>query len=319
MKKTIVLFITMITVAVLNAQEINFARVQDMAIWYNQSLKTDKENTLRINYRNVQLAGLIAYNSISAMVDVPIVKREQKQQEKGYFSVSFGAASDKSNQGILTNTNGLVGLSYAVPVAEEIYVAAGFQAVLGQSRFNSMGEGVFGDQLNKYGPISGALSADRYAAGWNYSHFKVNAGVSIFGKDEMTRWYVGVSALNLNKPFTDDNKSVEFKLPIGYSAQGGYTYINEAKDEIAGHMSLNWHGGAYRHFFYGSYLKMVDDEQPVMVGGGLGYRFEDAIVPAVEIQYQKMMLNISYDVNISSINAAGVRRNGLELMFRLNF
>lgn len=319
MKKLILLVIIAITSLSTYAQEINYARVQDMAIWYNQSLKTDKDNTLRLNYRNVQVAGMIAYNSISAMVDIPLVKREKKTEEKGYFNISLGAASDKSNQGIMNNTSGLLGVSYAVPIAEGVYVAAGFQGSFYQSRLNTSGDGVFGDQLSKYGPISGAISSDRFAAGWKYDHFRLNAGVSIFGKDEMSKWYFGVSALQLNQPYTDVLKIDEYKLPAGFSLQGGYTYFTEAKDEIGGHLSLNWQGGAYKHFFYGSFVKNVDDKQEIKVGAGIGYRFEDAVVPAIEVHYQKMLFNLSYDVNISSLNSAGVKRNGLELMLKLNF
>lgn len=308
-----------ITSLSIEAQEINYARIQDMAIWYNQSLKTDKENTLRLNYRNVQMAGLIAFNSISAMVDVPIVKKGDKQSEKGYFNVSVGAASDKSNQGILNNTSGVLGVSYAVPVADGIYVAAGFQGALYQSRLNTSGQGIFGDQLSKYGPINGAISSDRFAAGWKYDHLKFNAGVSIFGKDDVSKWYFGLSAQQLNKPYTDPLKTDEYQLPVGYSLQGGYTYILNEVDEIGGHISLNWQGGAYKHFFYGNYLKEVDAEQDIKVGLGLGYRFEDAAVPTVEVHYQKLIFNLSYDVNVSSINSAGIKRNGLELMFKLVF
>jgi len=57
-------------------QEINFSRVQDMAIWYNQSLKTDKQNSLKLNYRNVQYGGQIAYNSVAALFDMPLCPRK---------------------------------------------------------------------------------------------------------------------------------------------------------------------------------------------------------------------------------------------------
>ncbi len=56
-----------------------FSRVQDMAIWYNQSLKTDKQSSIKLNYRNVQYGGIIAYNSISAMVDMPLLSKAKKE------------------------------------------------------------------------------------------------------------------------------------------------------------------------------------------------------------------------------------------------
>ena len=131
------------------AQEINFSRVQDMTIWYNQSLKTDKLNSLKLNYRNVNYAGMIAYNSVAAMFDMPIISKAAKDKTNdSYFSISAGAASDKSNQGILSNTLGMLGLSYSIPLgSNETYVSAGFQAAYYDSKFNLNGvSNAFGDQ-----------------------------------------------------------------------------------------------------------------------------------------------------------------------------
>ena len=76
-------------------QEINFSRVQDMTIWYNQSLKTDKQNSLVLNYRSVTYGGQIAYNSVAAMVDLPLLSKDAKEKPNtGYFSVSAGAACE---------------------------------------------------------------------------------------------------------------------------------------------------------------------------------------------------------------------------------
>jgi hypothetical protein len=55
------------------------------------------------------------------------------------------------------------------------------------------------------------------------------------------------------------------------------------------------------------------------VGVGLGYRYDDAIIPNIELRYQKIIIGILYDVNISSISAAGIARNGLEMSLRMDF
>src|ERR1700761_3004757 len=136
MRKTYTLLILLAASGLARGQEINFSRVQDMTIWYNQSLKTDKENSLKLNYRSVQYGGQLAYNSVAAMYDMPLLSKAAKEKtNSGYFSMSVGAASDKSNQGILNNTLGLLGISYAVPIGRnETYLAAGFQAAYYQSQ-----------------------------------------------------------------------------------------------------------------------------------------------------------------------------------------
>lgn len=302
------------------AQEINFSRVQDMKVWYNQSLKTDKNNSLKLNFRNVQYEGVIAYNSISAMADIPLLSAPQKEKERsGYFSVSLGAASDKSNQGILTNTLGLAGISYAVPIgANETYAAAGFQAGYYQSRLNVGGLVAFGDQYDNYGPIEGKPSSDQFASGWSYKHLNMNAGVSVFSNAEYSKWYLGVSMMQINRPYTDENKTEAYRLNEALGVQGGYKYITGENDECSFNMSLNWQGKAYKHFFNATYFKAVKSIEGG-IGAGLGYRYDDALVPGVEVRYVKAIIGLSYDMNISGVSAAGLKRNGLELALKLEF
>src|SRR5450631_1578162 len=109
--------------------------------------------------------------------------------------MSVGAASDKSNQGILNNTLGLLGISYAVPISRnETYLAAGFQGAYYQSQLNLTGvSNAFGDQYNNYGPIEGAPTSDQLATGWNYHHLNVNAGLSVFNNSKQDKWYLGAS------------------------------------------------------------------------------------------------------------------------------
>src|ERR1700733_10257884 len=141
MRKIYVILILFVSSGVARGQEINFSRVQDMTVWYNQSLKTDKQNSLKLNYRSVTYGGQIAYNSVAALFDMALISKEAKDKPNtGYFSLSAGAASDKSNDGILNNTLGMMGLSYAVPIGRhETYLAAGFQGEYYQSNLNTAG------------------------------------------------------------------------------------------------------------------------------------------------------------------------------------
>jgi type IX secretion system PorP/SprF family membrane protein len=323
MRKNYIILSLLLLAGFARGQEINFSRVQDMAIWYNQSLKTDKQNSLKLNYRNVQYGGQIAYNSVAALYDMPLLSKDAKTKENAdYFSMAAGAASDKSNDGILNNVTGMLGISYAVPIGrKETYLAAGFQGAYYQSNFNVNGvSNAFGDQYDAYGPIEGAPSADRLASGWSYGHFNLNAGVSVFSNARYDKWYFGVSAMQINKPYSYKIKSDSTRLKMNYGIQGGYRYVTQSDDEVAFYMAMNWQGPAYRHYYNFSYTKSI----PGVTGGaavglGLGYRYDDALIPNLEIRYQKLIIGVLYDVNISTISAAGVTRNGLELALKIDF
>jgi type IX secretion system PorP/SprF family membrane protein len=323
MRKNYITLSLLLLAGFARGQEINFSRVQDMAIWYNQSLKTDKQNSLKLNYRNVQYGGQIAYNSVAALFDMPLLSKDAKNKENAsYFSLAAGAASDKSNQGILNNVTGMLGISYAVPIGrKETYLAVGFQGAYYQSNFNVNGvSNAFGDQYDAYGPIEGAPSADRLAAGWSYGHFNLNGGVSVFSNARYDKWYFGVSAMQINKPYSYQVKSDSTRLKMNYGIQGGYRYVTQTDDEVAFYMMMNWQGPAYRHYYNFSYTKAI----PGVAGGaavglGLGYRYDDALVPNLDIRYQKLIIGLLYDINISTISAAGITRNGFELALKIDF
>src|SRR5258708_1419014 len=210
MRQIFTILILLAFTGLARGQEINFSRVQDMTIWYNQSLKTDKQNSLSLNYRSVQYGGQIAYNSVAALFSMPLLSKEAKNKpNSGYLSLSAGAASDKTNDGILNNSLGMLGLSYAIPIGRhETYLAAGFQAEYYQSQLNVAGiNGAFGDQFDNYGPIEGAPSADRLANGWSYGHLNLNAGISLFSNGRNDKWYVGGSIMQVNQPYAYKIKS----------------------------------------------------------------------------------------------------------------
>jgi type IX secretion system PorP/SprF family membrane protein len=323
MRKFLSILILVGLTGLARGQEINFSRVQDMTIWYNQSLKTDKQNSLVLNYRSVTYGGQIAYNSVAAMVDLPLLSKDAKDKpNSGYFSVSAGAASDKTNDGILNNSLGTLGISYAVPIGRhETYLAAGFQAQYYQSSFNVAGvSNAFGDQFNAYGPIEGAPSSDRLATGWNYGHFNLNGGLSVFSNGRYDKWYVGASVLQVNQPYAYKIKSDSTRLKPDIGIQGGYRFTTKDDDEVAFYMAMNWEGPAFRHYYELIYTKAI----PGVAGGaavglGLGYRYNDALVPNVELRYQKLTMGILYDVNISTISASGIARDGLELALKMDF
>jgi type IX secretion system PorP/SprF family membrane protein len=323
MRKIFTLLILLVLSGLARGQEINFSRVQDMTIWYNQSLKTDKQNTLNLNYRSVQYGGQIAYNSVAAMFSMPLLSKDAKNKpNSGYFSFSAGAASDKTNDGILNNTLGMMGISYAVPInRHETYLAAGFQAEYYQSQLNVAGiSGAFGDQFNNYGPIEGAPSADRLASGWSYGHFNLNAGLSIFSNGRNDKWYVGGSVMQVNQPYSYKIKSDSTRIKPGVGIQGGYRFTTKEEDEVGFYMSMSWQGPAYRHYYELIYTKAIPGVAGgAAVGVGLGYRYNDALVPNVELRYQKLTLGILYDVNISTISASGIDRNGVELALKMDF
>lgn len=56
-----------------------------------------------------------------------------------------------------------------------------------------------------------------------------------------------------------------------------------------------------------------DDENPTNVFLGSWYRFQDALIPYMGLEFGEWHFGASYDVNISSLKAASNSRGGVEI------
>jgi hypothetical protein len=124
----------------------------------------------------------------------------------------------------------------------------------------------------------------------------------------------------VNQPYSYQIKSDSTRLKADIGFQGGYKYTTATDDEVAFYMSMSWQGPAYRHFYDLSYTKAVPEVAGgAAVGLGLGYRYNDAIIPNLELRYQKLVIGILYDINVSTISASGIARDGVELALKMDF
>jgi len=59
--------------------------------------------------------------------------------------------------------------------------------------------------------------------------------------------------------------------------------------------------------------KLVTDKFTSVLYGGLWYRYKDAIIPYIGMDYKDFRLGLSYDVNVSSLSEVSRGRGGYEI------
>ncbi len=298
------------------AQDLHYADVQSMNIWYNQSLKMDKQTDFRFNYRDIKYQSLVAFRTASAMMNIPLIKREVLVEKgKGYLSATVAGAFDKSNRGIFKNNTGMVGLSYAQRLSDDdVYISAGFQTTMTRTMLNT-NSALFPDQFDRYGPLPRA-TRDRYGAGRSYNWASLNAGLSVFQKGESMDWYLGASMRHINRPFTDEFKTQKYRLAPTFGMQTGLSVRNNM-DEFSVFGIMNWKAEAHEYLIGARVSKQLDEGSEkgdgTSLGAGISLRVRDAIIPNLQLRFENTTLTFHYDVNVSGLKAAGYTRNGFEL------
>ena len=65
-------------------------------------------------------------------------------------------------------------------------------------------------------------------------------------------------------------------------------------------------GMLYNHAFF-------ESDGNTSITGGLLYRWNDALIPVIQLQLSKFIIGTSYDVNVSKLTVASQSRGGFEL------
>jgi hypothetical protein len=301
-----------------NGQDLHYADVQSMNLWYNQSLKLNKQKDIRFNFRDIKYQSLLAFRNASIMVNVPFVKKGAEGfDKKSFVSATAGGSFDKSNKGVFKNNTGLLGLSFSQRLnANDLYLSLGFQGSHTSTRIGDFGGSFFPDQFDQYGPIP-SLSRDPLRAGRTYGWTSINTGLSVFQNTTSLEWYAGASVRHLNSPYTDEQKTKELRLKPTFGVQTGLTVKNEI-NQFGIYGITNWKAEAAEYLIGAkvqhSLNQASNDYEGSAIGIGVAFRVRDAIIPNLQLKLNKTTIGVHYDINISGLSAAGYSRQGIELM-----
>jgi type IX secretion system PorP/SprF family membrane protein len=273
--------------------------------------KFDGEWRLAVNHRDQWPSIPKAYVTSSASFDIGVMK--SKLPAGDVFGIGFSALTDASANGQLKLNFGSASLSYHKALDEDGYntIGAGFQGTYSNLTLDE-GKLTFEDMLRSNG-FTGART-DFFTNGNNQSYFDLNAGLLFSGSSNGTNnYYAGVSVYHINRPSVSF-KDANFKLASRFTAHAGGTFplteelkVNaSAIHQIQSGASETTLGAAL------SYNLSQEDGKPAAIFVGSWLRFNDAVIPYLGLEVGGLRIGASYDVNISSLNAATQSRGGSE-------
>ncbi len=147
---------------------------------------------------------------------------------------------------------------------------------------------------------------------------EVNWGISYFNIEHNKKFrpYAGVSIFHLTHPkesFIDDNRS---RLPLRYVANIG-SRIHSSDELILDTRILFMRQRNAMEINGGMDAEYILQPNVVAVTGGLYYRYNDAVIPMIGLDYKGILFRMTYDINISTLKAYSKGRGGVE--FSLTF
>ena len=310
---TLAFLVCMASVA--SAQDPNFSQFFASPLTLNPALTGKFDGVYRIagNYRNQWPSINNAYTTATISADFGLLKNRVPEIDQ--FGIGFMGFTDRAGNGVLTNNYAAVSLAYHKGIDENGYhqIGAGFQGTYINKRLD-INKVTFEDQLTPFG-FTGVTNESFSSQQVNLSYFDLNAGVLYNGSTNgYNNFYLGASMYHINRPKESFQKG-NYLLSARTTLQGGgriplgpYDYVHFAANhsmQAKAHNTMI--GGAYA-------LNLNQDEaNPTNFYFGSWYRFGDAVIPYIGLEFGEWHFGASYDVNISSLRPASNTRGGVEV------
>ena len=311
------LYITLLlTTATVSAQDVFFNGVQNMNVWYNPALKTNKLTLANANFRSVKYQGITSYTSKAASIEIPLGGPNSYEDNSGFTNLVVGMNADHATNGMLKVSNAMVAFSYALPLNyNNTYLSAGFQAAYTFSQVGYNGVDFFPADFDQNGAIGSAVSSDPFQSGYQFNYLTIGAGASIFHMGTDKQWYVGASARHLNQPYTEWTGST--RLPMNLGIQAGYSKSVTENDLVGGYGVFIWQGSVNQQIIGIKYTRNLTDSANYAISLGLGYRIREALIPNIELKFGKSQIGFHYEFTLGSRGYSVYRRTGVEFSYRV--
>ncbi|MBN8862496.1 MAG: PorP/SprF family type IX secretion system membrane protein [Sphingobacteriales bacterium] len=316
MKKLLsILTVSVLLTTTSNAQDPNFSQFFASPLTLNPALTGKFDGVMRFaaNYRNQWPSINNAYTTMTASLDMGIMKNRIPEYDQ--FGIGIMAYSDKAGNGALNSNYLGLSVAYHKALDENGYhqLGAGFQGTYMNKRLNTE-KLTFQDQLTPMG-FTGVTRESFSSQQVNLHYFDLNAGIIYNGSTNgYNNFYLGASMYHINRPKETFQKG-DFLLNSRVTIQGGAKIPVGTYNSL--HVAANHSIQAKAHntMLGGAFCLNVnnDEENPTNFYIGSWYRFQDALIPYVGLEFGEWHFGASYDVNTSALKAASNSRGGVEV------
>lgn len=300
----------------ISSQDPNFSQFFASPLTLNPALTGKFDGLFRVagNYRNQWPTFSNAYTTATVSADFGILR--EKLPEVDQFGVGIMAFTDKAGEGgPLQNNYAALSVAYHKGLDENGYnqIGVGFQATFVNKRID-VTKLKFQDQLTPLG-FTGITSEVFLNNQVNVSYFDMNAGVLYNGTSNgMNSFYLGASMYHINRP-KETFQGGQFFLNPRITLQAGGKLPVGVNNAI--HFSANhsMQANANNTTFGGAYALNVNDDEinPTNVYLGSWFRFGDALIPYVGLEFGDFHVGATYDINFSDLRPGTNTRGGAEI------
>jgi type IX secretion system PorP/SprF family membrane protein len=316
MKKLLyIIFLVFVGSTAALAQDPNFSQFFASPLTLNPALTGKFDGSFRVagNYRDQWPTINNVYVTKTLSLDFGVLKN--KIAEVDQMGVGILGVTDIAGDGVLVTNYAGGSVSYHKGLDEDglHQLGIGFQGAYVNKRLD-VTKVIFADQLTPLG-FTGITNEIFNSKQISLGYFDLNAGILYNGStDGYNNFYVGASMYHINRP-KESFQGGQYVLNTRTTLQAGgripvgkYNYLHLAANYNMQAKAQNFvAGGAF------SYNVNRNEDDPVNVYLGAWYRFNDAAIPYVGLEFKGIQIGASYDANTSLLKTATNSRGGMEI------
>jgi len=317
MKKSFFLFLCIVLLKLNSvAQDPGFSQFYASPLTLNPALTGKFDGIYRVagNYRDQWPAVNKAFITSTLSLDMGILRNRLSDGDT--WGVGIMAMNDKTASGILTSNYISISTAYHKGLDEEglHQIGVGFQGSYGGKKLDG-GKLNFEQELDQFGGWTNPTNEPINDVVISVNYFDFNAGMLYNGSTNgYNNFYIGASFYHINRPQESFN-GIYYLLNPRFTLHGG-GYFPVADNAIV-HLSAihSRQAGATNTVIGGAVALNAngDLDNPTSLYVGSWFRFGDAVIPYVGLEFNNFRLGATYDVNVSSLKTASQSRGGLEV------
>jgi type IX secretion system PorP/SprF family membrane protein len=301
-----------------SSQDVAFSQFYDQPLLRNPALAGVFTGDVRFeaSYRNQWQSVTVPYQTfgLSSEIKLPVNIRPDDN-----VTIGLQLIKDVAGTSEFSTTQMLPAVNYSFSMGGEknSYLSLAFMGGLIQQRFDPT-KLVLNDQFvsGSNGSFTILPTSRQVFDNTNINYFDFSTGLSYNGviRDNID-FFAGAALFHVFKPQVAFFQGKEVALNKKYTLNFGMSVPASEDDQFILYGDYFMQGGINTFqagMLYSHDLFVLDDDHKTITGGIL-YRWDDAVIPVIQLELNKFIIGTSYDVNISKLAIASQYRGGFEL------
>ena len=315
-KHLFILILIIVPEKFIYGQDINFSQFYDIPLLRNPSLAGLFSGDIQITtaYRNQWQSVTVPYRTFGLGFEY---KKPVSENSDDYFTYGIQLTNDIAGDSRLSRT--------------QVFPVFNFHKSLGGERNSYLSAGIMGGPVMQRFDPSKLRFDDQFVNG---SYSPANPTRQIFTTTKSTFWdaaaglcfsstssnktnyYISTGLFHFTQPKVAFLKQNDIVLNHKWVINLGFASPLNEENRLIMYADYFMQGGARQvqgglcinHDFV-----QYDEDEKASISAGLFYRWKDAFIPVIKLDYYQYGIGISYDVNSSKLKAASQYRGGFEL------